>query len=84
MTETSHRDDSGDSSQPPPPVVVRVGTSGAGPSSASSSYTVPEVPSDIMYYDGIRQVPYRIPDVPVGADLLGSVVGVPPDTVSCL
>ena len=82
MTETSHRDDSGDSSPPPLPVVVGVGTSGAGPSSASSSYTVPEVPKDIMYYDGIRQVPYRILDVSVGADLLGSLAGVPPDTVN--
>ena len=58
------------------------GASGAGPSGASSSYTVPEVPRDIMYYDGIRQMPYRIPGVPVEADLFGSLVGVPPDTVS--
>ena len=82
MTETSHRDDSGDSSPPPPPVVANVGASGVGPSSASSAYTVPDVPQDILYYDGIDQVPYRIPDVPVRADRFGSLAGVPPDTVN--
>ena len=66
---------------PPPPVVAGVGTSGVGPSGASTSYTVPEVPRDIVYYDRARLMHYRIPDVPVEADQLRSLAGVSPDEV---
>ena len=80
-TEPSQRDDSDETIPPPPPVVVGVGTSGAGPSGASTSYTVPEVPKDFVYYDRTRQMQYRIPHVPVEADQLGSLAGVPLDEV---
>ena len=35
-----------------------------------------------MYFEGVRQVPYRIPTVPLDADLFGPLAGVPPETVS--
>ena len=80
--EPSQRGDSDDETNPPPPpVVASVGASGVGPSGASTSYTVPEVPRDIFYYDQIRQVPYRILDVSVGVDMFGSLAGVSLDEV---
>ena len=81
ITEPSQGVDSEDSIPPPPLVVAGVGTSGAGPSGASTSYIIPEVPRDIVYYDKARLMHYRIPDVPVEADRLGSLAGVSPDEV---
>ena len=82
-TEPSQMDDSDDDTiPPPPPVGASVGAFGTGPSGASTSYTVPEVPRDILYYDRTRQVPYRILDVPVEADQFRSLAGVSPDEVN--
>ena len=72
----------GERSSRRPPIIASVGASGAGSSGASPSHTVPDVPQDIMYYEGGLQVPYRVPTNPVRPDLFGSLAGVPPDTVS--
>ena len=82
-TEPSAQGDSDDDTIPPPrPIIAGMGAPGAGSSGASSSYTVPNVPQDIMYYEGGLQVPYRVPTNPVRPDLFGSLSGVPPETVS--
>ena len=77
-TEPSQAEDADDDiTLPPSPM-----TAGAGSSGASPSFSVPDLPQDIIYYDGVRPVTYRVPTVSLEAAMFGPLAGVPPETVS--